>query len=258
MCLDRPISLTITLKGCIVLKVAWCSTDIIMQGSQQPAATMITEAIEYLLGCLPHLLPPASRHKFNLTQLLLSVLENLAQDPGRYYERHAIMYPDCELTDLTRTLLETSKPGHSLRDFLAPVYVACEPPDLYAQSNLRADPQIPVDDYESIIYIVEFILDRASRDCRLFVTEGGMIGTGFHGMLAGDVICILFGGDVPHIFRQTDVEGQYLLIGECYVDELMWGQAMEMGLQEQKFTLVGAIYSGCFCLLLLALVSISV
>ena len=72
----------------------------------------------------------------------------------------------------------------------------------------------------------------------MFVTESGMIGTGLPGTMAGDVVCILFGGSVPYILRPTDIEGQYLLIGECYVEELMEGEAMEMDLREQKFTLV--------------------
>jgi hypothetical protein len=51
-------------------------------------------------------------------------------------------------------------------------------------------------------------------------------------------VCVIFGSDIPYVLRPTETEGQYLLIGECYAKELMGGEAMEMGLQEQKFTLV--------------------
>lgn len=65
-----------------------------------------------------------------------------------------------------------------------------------------------------------------------------MPGTGLPGVMAGDIVCILFGFDVPYILRPTEIEGEYLLIGECYVEELMEGKGMEMGLQEQRLTLV--------------------
>lgn len=44
----------------------------------------------------------------------------------------------------------------------------------------------------------------------------------------GDLICILFGGDVPFILRRMhDTEAErYMLVGEAYVDGAMDGQIM--------------------------------
>jgi hypothetical protein len=65
-----------------------------------------------------------------------------------------------------------------------------------------------------------------------------MLGTGLPGMMAGDLVCILFGRDVPYVLQPTEVEGQYLLIGKCYIESLMQGEAIDTELRDQKFTLV--------------------
>jgi len=121
---------------------------------------------------------------------------------------------------------------------LGPVYLASEDRDLYSQANVKIDPRIPTDDYEILADMVEDLIHEASGDCRLFLADKVTLGTGLPGLMAGDIVCVLFGGNVPYILRSTGVEGQYLCIGECYVQELMDGQALEMGLPEQKFTLV--------------------
>ncbi|OCL05183.1 hypothetical protein AOQ84DRAFT_299424, partial [Glonium stellatum] len=42
----------------------------------------------------------------------------------------------------------------------------------------------------------------------------------------GDVVCILFGADVPFILRKT--ETGYRLVGESYVHGIMYGEAIKM------------------------------
>lgn len=60
----------------------------------------------------------------------------------------------------------------------------------------------------------------------------------------GDLVCVLFGADVPFVLRRTvDAENEtYLLVGEAYVDGCMDGQIMdELGTgmhQEREFELV--------------------
>lgn len=67
-------------------------------------------------------------------------------------------------------------------------------------------------------------LDAATTVCarrHRFVTARGMIGVGPEAMEPGDVICILYGADVPFVLRQDG--DAYLLIGECFISELMHG-----------------------------------
>ncbi len=45
----------------------------------------------------------------------------------------------------------------------------------------------------------------------------------------GDVVCVLYGGEIPFVLRQTTQDsGRWKIIGECYVDGLMQGEAMGM------------------------------
>lgn len=64
----------------------------------------------------------------------------------------------------------------------------------------------------------------ACKGRRFFTTEAGRIGVGPEFMKEGDLIVILFGGQVPYIVRE--VEGKHRLIGECYIDGIMQGEAV--------------------------------
>jgi hypothetical protein len=74
---------------------------------------------------------------------------------------------------------------------------------------------------------------------RLFSTDDprAILGTGPEGLCVGDAVCVLFGGDVPFILRPSP-EGDYQLIGECYVSGIMRGEALDMGLEEREFLIV--------------------
>lgn len=78
----------------------------------------------------------------------------------------------------------------------------------------------------------------ASNACKgrtLFFAKGGRLGLGPMAMQEGDSLCVLFGGSVPYILR---AEGDcYRLVGECYVYDLMNGEAvalMEGGILEKR------------------------
>lgn len=76
-----------------------------------------------------------------------------------------------------------------------------------------------------------------TQGCHLLRTEGGHIGLTIAGHKArkGDMICILLGGQMPFLIRESDDRGHQILIGRCYVQGLMSGQAMEgLGRQEAK------------------------
>ena len=82
----------------------------------------------------------------------------------------------------------------------------------------------------------------ASRVCddrRLFLYGDDYIGVGPNVMQPRDQLCILFGGQQLYVLRPK--AGLYQLVGECFVEGLMWGeglQAYENGEQEvQEFCL---------------------
>lgn len=60
---------------------------------------------------------------------------------------------------------------------------------------------------------------------RFFITERGSIGMGPSAMKDGDVLVILFGGKTPYILRP--IPSGHLFIGECYVHDLMHGEAIK-------------------------------
>ena len=237
--LGRPSSLVITLRGCVVSNVVWRSTETVALNSRhQSAGMLIKEAAEHLLGLPDHVPLSNSGRKPNLARLLLSVLETLVEHGERSRLFHSLLESRHELTPSTWRLLSRSEPGYALRELIGPVYLAREFNGLCPMAEWGIDCRIPADDHECIANLTSDRIFNDSKGCCLFVTAGGMLGSGFPGIMAGDVVCILFGSNVPHILRPTQVEGQYLLIGECYVKDLMEGQAMDMGLQEQTFTLV--------------------
>lgn len=86
---------------------------------------------------------------------------------------------------------------------------------------------------------VDLWLHEANEGTRFFTTDNAdaIIGTGPEGLQAGDIVCVLYGGDVPFILH-PDGQGQYTLIGECYISGIMQGEALDMGLEEREFLLV--------------------
>lgn len=76
---------------------------------------------------------------------------------------------------------------------------------------------------------------------KFFITKGGHFGLGPGAQQVDDVVCILYGGQTPYVLRKL-ASGQYTLIGECYIDGMMQGEAFAMlesgDTQEQWFELV--------------------
>jgi len=60
---------------------------------------------------------------------------------------------------------------------------------------------------------------------RFFVTKGGLLGIGPHTIKEGDDVYVVFGADMPMIFRQANEHK--VLIGDCYVHGIMQGEAIE-------------------------------
>ncbi|EPE32061.1 hypothetical protein GLAREA_12143 [Glarea lozoyensis ATCC 20868] len=60
-----------------------------------------------------------------------------------------------------------------------------------------------------------------------FTASNGMIGLGPKAMKEDDILCILYGASVPFIIRPKSDGTGYILIGECYVRDLMSGEAVK-------------------------------
>jgi hypothetical protein len=80
------------------------------------------------------------------------------------------------------------------------------------------------------------------KERKLFVTNDGYFGLGPRNLEKGDRVCILFGANVPFILRPED--DHYLLIGECYCHEMMFGEMIDWwkngdlgDVQEKEFVL---------------------
>jgi hypothetical protein len=73
--------------------------------------------------------------------------------------------------------------------------------------------------------IFEEVAKNVSYNSSLFLTTSGHIGFGPSQMGPGDIVCVLGGADMPVVLRKH--EGSYDLVGECYIDDIMEGQAVE-------------------------------
>jgi hypothetical protein len=60
-----------------------------------------------------------------------------------------------------------------------------------------------------------------------FTTSHGMIGIGPETMEKNDMVCILYGAEVPFIIRPRSEGAGYVLVGECYIHELMAEQGVK-------------------------------
>ncbi|KAI7083247.1 hypothetical protein KC356_g7716 [Hortaea werneckii] len=62
----------------------------------------------------------------------------------------------------------------------------------------------------------------------MFVTSTGFLGLAPHGTREGDVVFVVRGIDVPLVLRANGDDTSYELIGECYVQGVMEGEALLM------------------------------
>jgi hypothetical protein len=127
-----------------------------------------------------------------------------------------------------------------LTALLAPVYLAAVDSELLKATGLNIDARVPLEDYPAIEDEFRDMLSLYGLGTRLFATENGMQGAGYPGIRSGDLVCIIYGSNVPQVLRQVDADDDdhYILVGACNVDGLMFGEGLDMGLTEQEFILV--------------------
>jgi len=102
--------------------------------------------------------------------------------------------------------------------------------DIFARAHAKYDTAAV------IRFMSQFEVSSVNR--RFFVTKQGYMGVGPAYIGKGDIVCVLFGGSTPYILRPTTNEGEYLLLGECYVDGVMDGEALnllEKGRRERQW-----------------------
>ncbi|KAM0553088.1 hypothetical protein ACHAPJ_007636 [Fusarium lateritium] len=71
-----------------------------------------------------------------------------------------------------------------------------------------------------------------------FTTRTGLLGHARVDIRAGDVICVLLGGNMPFILRPIDADGTYTYVGQAYVRGIMDGEALQQGRDLEWITLV--------------------
>ncbi len=85
------------------------------------------------------------------------------------------------------------------------------------------------------ILIVETALGRWAYGWRLCTTDNGRLGRVLSSVQTGDVVCVLYGGEVPYVIRPCG-DGQFKFVGSCYIHGLMDGEALQIeGLEDEEF-----------------------
>ncbi len=80
--------------------------------------------------------------------------------------------------------------------------------------------------------------DMYSKGRHFSATRSDRLGSMPKGAKVGDKICVFYGGSLPYVIRPCG-EGRYTLIGDCYVNGLMYGEAMDMeDVKTETITLV--------------------
>ncbi|ETS85344.1 hypothetical protein PFICI_03369 [Pestalotiopsis fici W106-1] len=64
-----------------------------------------------------------------------------------------------------------------------------------------------------------------TKSRRFAGTDMGLIGYVPFRAQKGDLVCILYGADVPFVLRKL-ADGRYSLVGECYMNGIMYGEAL--------------------------------
>lgn len=131
------------------------------------------------------------------------------------------------------------KSDRMIQSSLGAAWIFDHLPGLASRAKLTLHRWIHPSDWRELADDVNTWLYSASFGTRLFTTDNvdAIIGTGPEGLRVGDLVCVLYGGDVPFILH-PDGQGHYKLIGECYVSGIMQGEALNMGLEEREFLLV--------------------
>lgn len=98
--------------------------------------------------------------------------------------------------------------------------------------------QSALDDYDTMLNRLQPLVDAAVQLIRnitdtmndrvLFTTASGFIGVASGRVQKGDIVAVPFGSSTPLAFRKISVEDKYLLVTDCYVDGIMYGELLRL------------------------------
>lgn len=94
------------------------------------------------------------------------------------------------------------------------------------------------DRYDAVGGLSAFL--RLTESRRFAATDMGLAGYVPMRAKKGDLVCILYGSDVPFVVRKQ-AGGNYSLVGECYMHGIMEGEALQMAVfksEDEVFTFV--------------------
>jgi hypothetical protein len=81
------------------------------------------------------------------------------------------------------------------------------------------------------------LVGKACHERKFFTTADGRMGLCPQDTEVGDSIVILYGGSVPYVLRDVGTD-TWRFVGECYVDGVMFGEAVECRVGEQLYRIV--------------------
>lgn len=87
----------------------------------------------------------------------------------------------------------------------------------------------------------DLFLDAVATACQnrmLFTTDSGLKGMGPARINQGDMLCVINGVGIPFIVRHSSEHNGYILLGECYVHNIMQGEVYARRLEETWIELV--------------------
>jgi hypothetical protein len=74
---------------------------------------------------------------------------------------------------------------------------------------------------------------------RLMTSHNGRIGMVQQRAMKGDLVCVLLGCSVPVLLRRSEHEDRFTLIGECFLEQCMNGEALEHSdVEERTFRII--------------------
>lgn len=227
----RPSRITLALRGVAVCRLKVCSNSLLdmMTFDSNSILSLIWLGQSESLCAFLRLQAVKFGHDTKI--VVLRMFESILHPPRFYVSGRGVV------TQELRLLLEQTE-SKDLMALLVPVYLAEADPELFDAAGFTIDERIPPEDYVKIRMDMSYTLSIHVGGTRLFFTDNDMMGIGYPGIESGDLVCIIYGSSEPQILRQADKEGDYILVGACNVDGLMYGEGLDMGLPEQEFVLV--------------------
>lgn len=154
-------------------------------------------------------------------------------DKARYIGDLIQRWQDDGLTNPRPNLWRTLIGDHPFREYShcpAPVALEQKYKALFEGGPIPADfgPEFtPGERRWEFIKPYAFAMGATLAGRSIFVTRKGMLGIGPKNVQKGDIVCVLFGGDVPFILREVDrSQRTNILVGDTYIQGLMYGEAV--------------------------------